>query len=147
MKKSLDNPDRSSLSKRDCSNCGNTGTGKFCSSCGQKYSDLNKPVKELLHELLDSLDLDKRLLKTFIPFILKPGHLALEYLAGRRKSYTSPLRLYLIMSLIFFFLAQHNIQHFSSWPHDGIIARPPGNLQDKQQTQNGCEAQCQKPGC
>lgn len=108
-------------SNHTCLNCGNNGSGTYCDNCGQKFSNLNRPVKDLLNELYDTFNLDKRLLKTFIPFIIRPGHLALEYLAGRRKSYTSPLRLYLIMSLIFFFLAQATSRKMIDNSDEGVV--------------------------
>lgn len=90
---------------RQCLNCGNTGKGTYCSDCGQNYSDLNRPMKDLLKEFMDSINLDRRLIRTIIPFVIRPGYLAIEYLNGRRRTYMSPLRLYIVMSLIFFFLA------------------------------------------
>jgi len=60
----------------------------------------------LLDEVFDTINIDRKMLRSFIPFIVKPGFLAKEHIEGRRKSYTSPMRLYLLMSLVFFFLAQ-----------------------------------------
>jgi hypothetical protein len=91
--------------KKKCLNCGHQGTGLYCSECGQEYTDLHRPMKELLSEILDTINLDKRFGKTIIPFLTRPGFLAEEYLNGRRRKYMSPLRLYLVMSLLFFFLA------------------------------------------
>ncbi len=89
-----------------CANCGETGSGNYCSKCGQKYLDLQRPVSDLKEELLDSVNIDSRILKTIVPFIIKPGYLAKEYLEGKRKRFTSPIRLYLLTSILFFFLAQ-----------------------------------------
>jgi len=91
-----------------CLNCGNSGTGSFCSECGQNYSDINRPMKELMGELMDNINLDRRIIRTLVPFIIKPGFLAMEYIRGRRQMYMSPLRLYIVMSLIFFFLASNS---------------------------------------
>lgn len=92
--------------KKTCANCGETGTGIYCSNCGQRHLDLRRPVSDLKEELLDTVNIDSRIFQTIIPFTFKPGFLAGEYLAGKRKKYTSPLRLYLLTSIIFFFLAQ-----------------------------------------
>jgi len=93
---------------RECLNCGSNGTGTYCSNCGQNYSDLNRTMKELIREFMDNINLDRRITRTFVPFIIKPGFLAREYLMGRRLKYMSPLRLYIVMSLIFFFLASNS---------------------------------------
>jgi hypothetical protein len=57
---------------------------------------------EALHELGH---LDGKIFQTLRLLLLKPGALTLEFLRGRRASYVSPLRLYLICSLLFFAIA------------------------------------------
>lgn len=94
--------------EKTCLNCGHSGTGSFCSECGQNYSDLNRPMKELMGELMDNINLDRRIIRTLVPFIIKPGFLAMEYIRGRRQMYMSPIRLYIVMSLIFFFIASNS---------------------------------------
>jgi hypothetical protein len=90
-----------------CPNCGETEVGKYCPNCGQSNKDFNKPVKEIIGDLLDSINLDIRLLNTLIPFFTKPGFLTEEYFKGRRKRYVPPMRMYMIVSIIFFFLVQY----------------------------------------
>lgn len=90
-----------------CPNCGETEVGKYCPNCGQSNKDFNKPVKEIIGDLLDSINLDIRLLNTLIPFFTKPGFLTEEYFKGRRKRYVPPMRMYMIVSIIFFFLLQY----------------------------------------
>ena len=54
--------------------------------------------------LKETLDIDGRASRTFRTLLMQPGVLTSEYLAGRRKSYTHPLRLYLVISVSFFLL-------------------------------------------
>jgi len=89
-----------------CPNCGAEEVGKYCPNCGQSNKDFNKPLKEVMGDLLDSINLDIRLLNTLIPFFTKPGFLAQEYFKGRRKKYVPPMRMYILFSVLFFFLAQ-----------------------------------------
>lgn len=89
-----------------CPNCGETEVGKYCPNCGQSNKDFNKPIKEILRDLFDSINLDIRLLNTLIPFFIKPGFLTEEYFKGRRKRYVPPVRMYMIFSILFFFLVQ-----------------------------------------
>ena len=93
-----------------CPNCGEQEVGKYCPNCGQSNKDYNKPVKEIVGDLLDSINLDIRLLNTLVPFFTKPGFLTEEYFNGRRKRYVPPMRMYMFVSIIFFFL----VQYFSS---------------------------------
>jgi hypothetical protein len=60
-------------------------------------------VTRLVGEVLEeSLDIDGRAFKTLRALVLQPGFLTSEFLAGRRRAYTSPLRLYLVISVAFF---------------------------------------------
>ncbi|MCG8411465.1 MAG: DUF3667 domain-containing protein [Bacteroidales bacterium] len=101
---------KSELSEYDfiiCPNCGTEEVGKFCPNCGQSNKDFNKPIKEIVLDILDSINLDIRLIKTLIPFFSKPGFLAEEYFKGRRKRYVPPMRMYMFFSILFFFLLQY----------------------------------------
>ncbi len=91
---------------KECQNCGYRDKGNFCSNCGQSFAELNRPIKDILAEVGDIVNLDSRIFRSIPPFLFKPGFLTREYLAGKRKKYMSPFRLYLLLSLLFFFLAQ-----------------------------------------
>jgi len=91
---------------KECQNCGYKDKGNFCSNCGQSFTALNRPLKDILAEVGDIVNLDSRIFRSIPPFLFKPGFLTREYLAGKRKKYMSPFRLYLLLSLLFFFLAQ-----------------------------------------
>lgn len=90
-----------------CPNCGEEEVGKFCPNCGQSNKDFNKPLKEIFGDLLDSINIDIRLVNTIVPFLIKPGFLTQEYFKGRRKRYVPPMRMYILFSVLFFFLAQY----------------------------------------
>lgn len=98
-----DNTDWSEL--KTCKNCGHVDSGHYCSNCGQHFKEITKPFKEIIWDLLGAISLDNTIFRTIRPFLFKPGFITSEYLAGRRKKYTSPIRLYLFLSIIFFFLA------------------------------------------
>ena len=51
---------------------------------------------------------DSKFLKSLKPLLFKPGFLTNEYIVGRRIRYIPPLRLYLFISLIFFFILALN---------------------------------------
>jgi hypothetical protein len=89
-----------------CRNCGAGVPGRFCAECGQAR-DVHVPsTGELLHEALEGLThSDSRLWRTLKLLILRPGELTLEFIRGRRAAYLPPFRLYLILSVLFFFCA------------------------------------------
>ena len=88
-----------------CLNCKTSlkEQSKYCSECGQStlnlYQSFTKVAFQALHEMLD---IDGRLAKTLKILFLAPGQLSKEYADGRRVRYTPPLRMYLVISLIFF---------------------------------------------
>ncbi|MEM7280178.1 MAG: DUF3667 domain-containing protein [Pseudomonadota bacterium] len=53
----------------------------------------------------DLFELDSRLWRSLISLLVKPGFLTKEYLNGKRAYYTPPLRMYLVLSIVFFLLA------------------------------------------
>lgn len=88
-----------------CPNCDAIVTGPFCSSCGQSQKNLNKQIWTLTGELLDDVvRFDSRVVRTLSALMFKPGFLTVEYFEGRRARYSPPVRLYLIISFLFFFL-------------------------------------------
>ena len=89
-----------------CKNCGAAVTGKYCSHCSQP-ADVHLPsTHELIHDALEGIThSDSRLWRTLRLLWFKPGALTQEYIAGRRMSYLPPFRLYLIVSVAYFFIA------------------------------------------
>ncbi len=88
-----------------CPNCSTEISGPFCPTCGQQQKTLNKYVWTLLFEFFDDVfRLDSRASRTLGNLIFKPGYLTTEYFAGRRARYVPPIRLYLVVSFLFFFI-------------------------------------------
>jgi hypothetical protein len=88
-----------------CKNCGTPLEARYCHECGQRDIDLQRPLPELLGEALrETLDVDGRLARTLWTLLRRPGLVTSEYLAGRRRHYSPPFRLYLVISLLFFLL-------------------------------------------
>jgi len=101
-----------------CVTCGRTLHGPYCSHCGEKT--LNKHDRRVLHlfeEFFHSLThADSRFLRSMRYLFTKPGLLTNEYLAGRRKLYSSPLSLFLIANLLYLFLGVYDTfnSHFET---------------------------------
>ena len=88
-----------------CLNCGADLDGAFCGACGQRSVPADPTVAELVGDAWHELSgYDGRLASTF-KSLLHPGRLTLEYLAGHRARFLSPVRLYLTLSVIYFLVA------------------------------------------
>lgn len=89
----------------DCANCETPLQGQYCANCGQRARDRMISVWELVKEASEVLtSLDSRLWRTLGLLLFRPGRLTSDYLMGRRARYIPALRLFLGLSLIFFFL-------------------------------------------
>jgi len=88
-----------------CANCGASLTGRFCAQCGQERRPTDPTLSDLGRELArEILDVDGRVVGTLLKLFLAPGRLTNEYLAGRRAAWLPPVRLYLVVSLVYFAL-------------------------------------------
>jgi hypothetical protein len=86
-----------------CANCGVAMQGPYCHACGQSAEDFERSVGSLLTETVEHLfHTDGRLVRTLPRLIFKPALLTNDYLAGRRAAQTPPLRLFLVIVLLFF---------------------------------------------
>ncbi|MEO9964577.1 MAG: DUF3667 domain-containing protein [Reichenbachiella sp.] len=92
---------------KKCLNCGTplAEVYDYCPMCGQQNDDKNVSFKEISRDLVENFfSFDSRLAQTIFPFFFKPGHLTNEYNAGRRFTYANPIRLYIIVSVFYFFV-------------------------------------------
>jgi hypothetical protein len=88
-----------------CLNCGHALATRFCPECGQENTDYRVSLGRLLGDLFEELfQLESRLWLTLWTLLRRPGLLTVEYNAGRRVRYTTPLRLYLVCSVVYFFV-------------------------------------------
>ena len=92
------------MKNKKCKNCGNSLIGEYCDICGQKDVDLLE-FKKLLNDFFDHhFDWDCRLFRTLKHLITNPGFLTTQYWNGKRVKYVPPFKLYLITSLLYFFI-------------------------------------------
>jgi hypothetical protein len=89
-----------------CRNCDTALLGRYCADCGQA-ADVHVPTTlELIHEALEGLThSDSRLWRTLTCLWFRPGELTNAFVAGRRAAYLPPVRLYFVVSVVFFLLA------------------------------------------
>lgn len=78
---------------------------RFCGYCGQeRLKDSESLSGVLRHFLGDYFTFDSKIWNSIRPLLFHPGVLTVEYIAGRRVRYISPLRLYIFVSILFFLL-------------------------------------------
>ena len=93
------------MSESRCKNCAGplTARADFCPSCGQSVKAISRPWLEFAREMLAELiDFDGRMMVSMRLLMTRPGFLSYEYVNGRRVAYTSPIRIYIVVSLVFF---------------------------------------------
>ena len=90
-----------------CQNCGAPLLGPHCYRCGQPVTGLVRHFTSIIGDFFDTvLNIDARVFRTLWPLFAKPGYLSCEYFAGRRVRYVSPVRLFVFLSIVTFFVAR-----------------------------------------
>lgn len=90
-----------------CPNCGYIfeEVNNYCPNCGQENHDLNVPVKHLIWEFLEgTIHYDTKVWRTIKYLLFRPGLLTEKFNVGQRASYVPPFRLYVFVSIVFFFV-------------------------------------------
>ena len=101
----LPDPLQVARARSACLNCGAPLAGAFCARCGQRDIPPYPNVRELAMDAITEFwGWDGRLAATLRELVRRPGKLTREFLEGRRVRYISPLRLYLVSSLVYFLL-------------------------------------------
>jgi hypothetical protein len=125
-----------------CLNCGTAVATRFCAECGQENTNYRVSLGRLVGDLFEELfQLESRLWRTLWALVRHPGLLTRAYNEGRRVRYTTPLRLYLLSSFVYFFVAAvvpphvadtHEVKvEFSKRDLDMNKLPPPTNWLDK----------------
>ncbi len=102
-----------------CVTCGTILQGEYCSKCGEKTLVPEKDFSLIYFsgQAIEGItDLNSKVLKTFWFLFTKPGFLTLEYLKGRRSLYVKPVQLFIVSSLILYFVFPFMTLFFSNIP-------------------------------
>lgn len=93
-----------------CRNCGAVTSGGYCAACGQETRVALPTARQFMREATGRvIAWDGRLWRTLYALAFRPGLLTKAYLAGRRRYYVRPARLFLGMSLILFAVIRFEI--------------------------------------
>ncbi|MEY2557895.1 MAG: hypothetical protein QOE34_1320 [Verrucomicrobiota bacterium] len=90
-----------------CENCGTELRGQYCSNCGQAAVNYHRSFRHVIVDVLDSfLNWDSKFIRTIGLLLWRPGWLTNQFVEGRRVRFLHPLRLYLLVSIVFFLCAR-----------------------------------------
>ncbi len=104
-----------------CENCATVLSGDYCHVCGQRTHSPLRHFGHAFEEVLESFwHLDGRIFRTLRDLFV-PGRVAAGYLAGHRVRYVAPLRLFIILSLLTFFVGKLTL-HFE--PESAVEINP-----------------------
>jgi hypothetical protein len=102
-----------------CLNCQAEVTQRYCPNCGQENTEVRKTFYHLfVHFFEDLTHYDSAFWKTIFYLFFKPAVLTKSYLSGKRLAFLRPVRLYIFISFITFFL-------ISLFPHAVSIEKSP----------------------
>ena len=87
----------------NCFSCEIAMVGLYCTSCGQKNDNYRRSIFSLIKEFASSITaIESRIWRTWRALLFKPGKVAREFADGKRTKWSSPVRVYLAMSIILF---------------------------------------------
>lgn len=90
---------------KTCLNCGHEVDDRYCTHCGQENIEPRQPFHYLFgHFMEDLTHYDHGFWQTFKTLMVCPGKLIKNYLAGKRQSQVPPVKLYIFVSFVAFFL-------------------------------------------
>lgn len=97
----------------NCLNCGHElgSEDNFCPNCGQNNYTHKLTVSTILGDFIsDYFSFDSKLFQSLSPLMIKPGYLTKEFCSGKRIKYIHPVRLYLFISFLSFFLFSFDME-------------------------------------
>ena len=134
----------------NCENCLAALRGPYCHECGQHGHNPLKSFKHALEDVFESFwHVDGRIFRTLRDLLL-PWRVINNYLGGQRVRYIPPLRIFVILSLVTFFVAHFAIRsetgpiRFTTPDANGISAAT--TVEDVQRLRDQALARIDKGG-
>ncbi|HEU0302389.1 MAG TPA: DUF3667 domain-containing protein [Longimicrobium sp.] len=90
-----------------CASCGASLLGDFCHACGERRLQPDEmTVQRFARDVAEEVgNLDSRAYRTLRYLLARPGFLTAEWVAGRRRAYVGPLKLYIVTFAVMMLLA------------------------------------------
>lgn len=107
-----------------CKSCSHTFTGSYCNQCGEKVlTPRDKSFKTVLNNVLLAVTfVDSRFIKTLWMIIANPGALSKDFAGGKRVKRLTPMALFFVLNLIYFFFPL--IQLFNASLNTQLLSSP-----------------------
>jgi len=88
-----------------CKSCSNEFIGNYCNVCGEKIlTPADKSFKSILNSVMLTVTFaDSKFIRTLWQVLRKPGTVARDFAAGKRVKNISPMSLFFVLNLIYFF--------------------------------------------
>lgn len=110
-----------------CRNCGAIAAGNFCPNCGQETTLALPSAARFLREAAGRyIAFDGRFWRTMHRLVFRPGVLTVDYLAGRRRRYVRPGRLFVGLSIVMFAVLRLAVTTPEIVARDSAAAAKPG---------------------
>lgn len=88
-----------------CLDCGMSISGHYCANCGQETTAHTLTLRELARDVIgEFVSTNSKFFRTLRQLLLSPGALTVDYIAGRRERYLMPSRMFIVLSVVFFFV-------------------------------------------
>lgn len=88
-----------------CLNCGHSVEEQYCPNCGQENTEAKQPFHYLFSNFFENFtSYESQFWKTIYDLLFSPGTLTKEYSQGKRKQYVPPVKLYIFISFLTFFM-------------------------------------------
>lgn len=102
----MDTENSHKITPIQCLNCGTAVQGEYCHQCGQHVRDnTDRSIGTLLGDFLDNIFFfDNRFVISLRYLFQYPSRMTVEFLAGKRKKFVSPVSLFLFVNVIYFFV-------------------------------------------
>ena len=113
-----------------CRNCGAFASGNYCPNCGQETSLTLPSAGRFLREAAGRyIAFDGRFWRSMHRLLFRPGVLTRDYLAGRRRRYVRPGRLFVGLSIAMFALLRLSVStpevvEAAAAPAGSVSAKP-----------------------
>jgi Protein of unknown function (DUF3667) len=109
----------------NCSNCGAALFGPYCAQCGQHAHESVRSLGALLYDVWHlAVHVDGRFWKSMYTLFLWPGRLTKEYFEDHRARFIPPVRLYLVISVLFFAFVASTPPPAGHHPSPAVAAAP-----------------------
>lgn len=130
------------MTPSNCLNCGHplTQDYSYCPSCGQETDVHRITFRHFIHEFIHAFThADKGIFHLLKDLVIRPGLVARNYIAGKRKSYFNPFTFFLIVMGIFVFINVYFKELANYEVNPNVLARIPTE-QGRQQYTRGMQA-------